>query len=92
MYRDVSLKTDKIFPKYNITYFEVFRVSRHGNTFRQVQVIFNGHSPACKGLFLQSPSRMRLIELSVSVRNVSDVFPHGIPGVFATCGPEKGPV
>ena len=67
-------------------------MSRYGNTFRQVQVIFNGHSPACTGHFLMLPSGMRLIELSVPVRNVSDVFPHGIPGVFAICGPEKGPV
>ena len=71
---------------------EVFRVSRHGNTFWQVEVIFNGDSPACTGCFLQSPSGMRMMELSVSVRNASDVLHHGIPGVFGTCGPQKGEV
>ena len=34
---------------------------------------------------------MRLMELSVSVWNAGDVFPHGIPGV-ATLGLEKSMV
>ena len=59
----------------------VVRVSRHGKTCRQVQVISIGHSPAYTGHFILLPSGMRLMKLSVSVRNASDVFPHDIPGV-----------
>ena len=47
----------------------------------QVQVISIGHSPAYTGHFILLPSGMRLMKLSVSVRNASDVFPHDIPGV-----------
>ena len=38
--------------------FHVVRVSRHGNTCRQVQGIFVGHSPACTGHLTWLPAGM----------------------------------